>query len=102
MSDDAREGFSARLSGDATTAIVGGPADYDSVGAAWVFTAPACSLDVDGSQRIDAMTDGLLILRAMLGFTGSAVTDNATAGNATRGTWALLQPYLNGNCGASF
>ncbi|MEO8135665.1 MAG: hypothetical protein ABI831_17015 [Betaproteobacteria bacterium] len=61
-----------------------------------------CSLDVDGNQAIDALTDGLLIIRAMFGLTGTAVTSNAVGNGATRATWAQIRPYLNGNCGTSF
>jgi hypothetical protein len=35
---DASQGYSVSLSGDGNTAIVGGPGDNDSAGAAWVFT----------------------------------------------------------------
>jgi hypothetical protein len=38
----------------------------------------------------------------MFGLTGTAVTNGAVGGGATRSTWAQLQPYLNGSCGASF
>ena len=61
-----------------------------------------CSLDVDGNNSIGALTDGLIILRAMFGLTGTAVTNAAVGSGATRQTWAAIQPYLNGNCGTSF
>jgi hypothetical protein len=35
---DAQQGSSVSLSGDGNTAIVGGPSDNDSAGAAWVYT----------------------------------------------------------------
>jgi hypothetical protein len=63
---------------------------------------PPCSLDVDGNGSIDALTDGLMLLRAMFGLTGTAVTSGAVGAGATRPSWAQLYPYLNGNCGASF
>ena len=56
----------------------------------------------DGNNSIDALTDGLLILRAMFGLTGTSVTGGAVGGGATRATWAQIRPYLNGNCGTSF
>jgi hypothetical protein len=62
-----------------------------------------CSLDVDGNGAQEALTDGLIILRAMLGMTGAAVTSGTIGGgNPTRTTWATIQPYLNGNCGTNF
>jgi len=96
-----RQGFGVGLSGDGTLAISGAPEDGD-IGAAWVFAAPPCSLDIDGNNTIDALTDGLLIIRAMLGLTGTNVTDNALGANPTRSTWAQIRPYLNGNCGTNF
>lgn len=63
----------------------------------------SCNLDVDGSGGApNALTDGLILLRAMLGFTGTAVTNGAIIGTPPRNTWALIQPYLNANCGTNF
>jgi hypothetical protein len=62
-----------------------------------------CTLDVDGSGLLDALTDGLIILRTLLGMTGSAVTNNTTtAPTATRTSWDDIRAYLNTTCGASF
>lgn len=62
----------------------------------WEILPPAeCVMDLDGNGVHDVKTDGLMILRAMLGFTGSAVTDNAIGSNAIRSTWADIQPVLN-------
>ena len=61
-----------------------------------------CSFDVDGSGLTDALTDGLIILRALLGMTGSAVTNNAVALTATRTSWDDIRAYMNTNCGTSF
>ncbi|MEO7761009.1 MAG: hypothetical protein ABIS68_03750 [Casimicrobiaceae bacterium] len=62
----------------------------------------ACSLDVDGSNSIDALTDGLLMLRAMFGLTGTAVTNGAVAAGAPRANWTAIRAYLNGSCGTNF
>ena len=56
---------------------------------------------VDGDNAIDALTDGLLILRAMFGLTGAAVTRGAVGSGATRTDWATIRTYLN-SCGGSF
>ncbi|MEO7762432.1 MAG: hypothetical protein ABIS68_11050 [Casimicrobiaceae bacterium] len=61
-----------------------------------------CSLDVDGNGSIDALTDGLLILRAMFGLTGTSVTNNAVGSGAARASWAQIHQFLNGNCGTNF
>ncbi len=66
-------------------------------------TAALCALDADGNGAIDALTDGLLIMRAMFGLTGTAVTSNAIGGGVpTRTTWVQLRDFFNGSCGASF
>ncbi len=62
-----------------------------------------CSLDIDGSGGApNAATDGLMLVRAMLGFTGTAVTNGAISGTPPRNTWPLIRDYLNQNCGANF
>ena len=67
------------------------------------FLAPG-AFDVDGNGNSDALTDGLMILRAMFGLTGAQVTNNAlgTIPPATRTTWAAIRAYLNANCGSNF
>jgi hypothetical protein len=62
----------------------------------------ACNLDVDGNQVIDARTDGLILIRAMLGLTGASVTEHALGSGASRDTWAAIRQFLNGNCGSNF
>ena len=54
-----------------------------------------CVLDLDGNQTISATTDGLMLLRAMLGLTGTAVTNGATATGAQRTTWEQIAPFVN-------
>ena len=84
-----------------TTLVVGGGwADFVvTTGSALT----SCNLDVDGSGGApNGLTDGLILVRAMLGFTGTAVTTGAIFGTPPRNTWALIQPYLNANCGTNF
>ena len=45
-------------------------------------TPPSGSLDIDGNERYDALTDGLLILRGMFGLDGSALTLGTIAADA--------------------
>ena len=73
-----------------------------SVSTGTAFTG-ACTLDIDGSGGPpNAATDGLMLVRAMLGFTGTAVTNGAISGTPPRNTWPLIRDYLNQNCGANF
>ncbi len=67
------------------------------------FTGTACDLDLDGSAGApDAASDGLMLVRAMLGFTGTAVTDGAITGTPPRNSWTQIRQYLNDNCGTNF
>lgn len=57
-------------------------------------------LDIDGNGTHDAATDGLLLLRALFGFTGTAVTNDALGAEPrTRNDWAAIRSYLNTTCG---
>jgi hypothetical protein len=58
-----------------------------------------CTLDADGNGAVDALTDGLLLMRAMLGLTGTAATTGATGPNAARTAWADVRKMLIANCG---
>ena len=64
--------------------------------------APPCTLDVDGDGTPDALTDGLMIVRALFGLTGSSVTTGVVAAGAPRNNWTLVRNFLNGSCGANF
>jgi hypothetical protein len=56
------------------------------------------TLDIDGNGLLEALTDGLLVLRFLFGFTGTALTANAvdtTPPNVcTRCDAATILPYL--------
>ena len=56
-------------------------------------------MDIDGDSSVDAATDGLLLLRALLGFSGTAVTNGAVSPCATRTTWTDIRSHLAGTCG---
>ena len=84
----------------ATLVVGGGWADF-IVSTGTQITS--CSLDIDGSGGApNAVTDGLMLVRAMLGFTGTAVTNGAIVGTPLRNTWPLIRDYLNQNCGTNF
>jgi hypothetical protein len=50
-------------------------------------------LDVDGNGQVDPMTDGLMILRFMLGMTGAAMTQGAIGTSPTR-TVSEMTTYM--------
>jgi len=51
-------------------------------------------LDVDGNGRYEATTDGLLVLRYLLGLRGDALITGALAADAQRTTIAAIEQYL--------
>lgn len=59
----------------------------------------ACSMDIDGDGIYRATTDGLILSRALLGLTGTAVTGGLMGHNPPRNTWALIRQHLNSSCG---
>lgn len=57
------------------------------------------TLDIDGNGTVEAATDGILLLRALLGLGGSAVTNGALGtGAPTRATWPAIRQYLVNTC----
>jgi hypothetical protein len=66
-------------------------------------TAMSTFGDIDGNGAVDALTDGLLLIRSLFGFTGDAlilgaVGDSTTTGavsDATRTTAAEIQAYID-------
>ncbi len=82
------------------TAVTQGATVSGAPRTTWTQIAPfvhLAALNIDGSGNASAATDGVLLLRAMFGFTGSAVTNGVTAR-----TWADIRTYLNSQCGGSF
>jgi len=71
-------------------------ADYVFEGRSITVAVAACSLDVDGNCVADALTDGMLILRYLFGFTGTALVEGAVAPNATRTDPAAITEFLDG------
>ena len=55
--------------------------------------------DIDGDGETRAETDGLLLLRAMLGFRGDALITGVIGTNATRRTAQDVQAFLTNACG---
>jgi hypothetical protein len=53
-------------------------------------------LDVDGNGQIDALTDGLLILRYLFGLEGDTLIAGVLAQDATRTTAIEIQTHLAG------
>jgi hypothetical protein len=71
-------------------------AGYDFEGRSIAVAVAACSLDVDGNCIADALTDGILILRYLFGFTGTSLVEGALAPDATRTDPAAIVQFLDG------
>ena len=54
------------------------------------------SFDVDQSQVAQPLTECLLVIRLLFGFSGDALTSGASAGLAGRGSSELISGYLTG------
>ena len=77
---ETRYGLDPNDPSDATSDI-----DNDGVAALDEFlagTIPSGSLDIDGNDDYDALTDGLLLLRGMFGLDGSALVAGTIASDA--------------------
>ena len=52
------------------------------------------SIDVDGDGSVDPLTDGMLIIRYLLGFSGNSLIDGAVGTDATRKTSEEIEDYI--------
>ena len=51
-------------------------------------------MDVDGNGHLDPLTDGMLLMRHMFGFTGQALIEDALGENATRTDPVEIEAHL--------
>jgi len=75
-----------------------GGSDVNSVSVQCV-AAICTNLDIDGDQQLNPAIDGLILLRAALGFTGAAVLEGIAFAPGTRNTWSNIRYYLKDTCG---
>jgi hypothetical protein len=59
-----------------------------------VAAATTSFADIDGSGNVDALTDGLMLLRYLFGLTGASLIDSAVAAGAERTTAAEIEAYI--------
>lgn len=70
-----------------------------------IFNATSSNYNVTGGAATRVATDGLVILRAMNGKTGTDVTNGLGLTNesgATNTSWSAIQSWLNATCGSNF
>ena len=51
-------------------------------------------LDIDDNGTLDPLTDGVLVLRFMFGFTGTTLTNGALGACSARCDATAILPYL--------
>ena len=85
------------FSGDSlTTGAVGSGANRPSAqDIETLLAASTTELDIDGDGSTQALTDGLLIIRALFGFSGDALIAGALSTSGTRQTGSSVVGYLN-------
>ncbi len=59
-----------------------------------------CTLDADGNESVDALTDGLLFIRHMFGIRGVSLVEDAIASNCSFCVAAEIEPILD-QCAAT-
>ena len=60
--------------------------------------AAVCNLNIDGNSRLDGTTDGLLVVRYLLGIRGPALVSGALGTGASRTLPADIEGYLATPC----
>jgi hypothetical protein len=86
----ARQGFSVALSGDATTALIGGPDDNGGAGAAWAFTRSGSRWSQQGKKLVGS------------GASGVAAQGSSVALSADGSTALIGGPSDHGGAGAAW
>jgi hypothetical protein len=85
------------FSGEALTAgAVGSDAKRSTpADIAAYLTNAATELDIDGDDEAKALTDGLLLIRYLFGFSGDSLTAGAVGEDATRATPESVSAHLD-------
>ena len=90
------------LFGFTGNALVGGVADPNGTRNTaplvedYLRRAGPVMLDVDGNSRADALSDGIVMIRYLFGFTGNALINGVVDPVGTRHTAAAVEAFLSG------
>jgi len=79
--------------------IVNGVVDIGAFESPVLAAVLPCTMDMDGDNQVNALKEGMVFLRAMLGLTGTAVTNGT---GITQSQWNTARNNLNANCGTNF
>jgi hypothetical protein len=92
------------LKGESSNALVAktGVANANAAFTRAMLARSTFALDIDGNGVVAADSDGVMLLRALLGFKGAAITDGALGSPPASGSWrntpALVEAYLAAQC----
>ena len=86
---------------DVTLSSSGGSTAPRATSFTTVQLAQQICADIDGDGRTDALSDALMLLRALFGLTGATVTNGAIGAGATRTTWDEVRVHMNTFCGTN-
>lgn len=56
----------------------------------------SCQIDIDGNGATEPLTDGLLLIRFLFGFTGNSLINGAIGTGATRSSAAEIEAFIEG------
>lgn len=85
------------FSGNALTSdgVVTGGANRESSEAIAKYLAEGgLELDIDGNGKAEPLTDGMLLIRYLYGFSGDSLVSGAIGSNATRNTAEAVEDYI--------
>lgn len=88
--------LAAGRGGDFVVAWSSDQQDHSETGIFAQRLAEPAVLDVDADGSVAALTDGLLVLRFLFGFTGAALVDQAVGTDCQRCDATTIEPYLEG------
>jgi Right handed beta helix region/Dockerin type I domain len=76
---------------------VGGNRSFSDIQTSVEAMRNTLAIDVDGDGFANEK-DALIVLRALLGFTGSSVTNGVSLANSSRADWTSIRSWLNAQC----
>jgi hypothetical protein len=90
--------FTFGLTGDSlTNSAIAAGSSLSSSEVEAELNATLAIADIDGNGQVDALTDGLLLLRYLFGLTGDSLINSAVGTGSVRSTTAAIGQYLVDN-----
>lgn len=87
--------FSFELTGDSlTSGAISAESNLSPSEVETKLNATQAIADIDGNGEVDALTDGILLLRYLFDVSGDSLIDGAISTNATRNTVSAINQYI--------